>query len=375
MVDAFDNVIRFGDNTFGGIPPKNAVIKCTYQVLPGPEALIKAGELKHILDVIPGLGPITISGNKDARGGMYFVKKGEQLAKGLENFKKPYRLITAADFEHALMNDFNELQLLTRQNIFNELPIMIKDYHIKKLQELKDKNEINILTQFYQLEKIEEKINQLEDQLKKKFTEEEKKELRFQFLVEKYFHKDYLPKSLYKIYRSTALMNREFIKPSQLVEHPGHVTILVIPEFNEAGLKSKNYIEVDKKLEDKILRFLDQRRLLTTHLHIMPTKLKKINIKIYVVIFKERSSEEMEETIRKQVTDFMDLLHGGFHQKGWPPGKNLYKSHLYRLVESIAGVDYVKSLDFSPASEKNCIEIRENELPVIEKLNVSVERT
>jgi hypothetical protein len=354
MVDEFDNVIRFGDGTFGAIPAENAPITCTYQVIQGPEALIKAGELKHILDDIPGLAPgesITISGNKDAQGGMYFLKKEEQLAKGLENYKKPYRLITSEDFEYALLTDFNQLQQLTRQNDFNQLPGIVRQYDIIKLRELEKENKIKELLQRYGVDK-------------------------FADLEEKYFTELQSFPSLYKICRAQALMNLKYsgTPTSQLEEKPGHVTILVIPEFNQKDLAEKAYIEVPPDLEDKILRFLENRRLITTRLHIMPAKLKKINLNIEAVIFKDRSTDEMEETIRKQVSDFMDILQGGIDRKGWPIGRNLYKSHLYRLIESIEGMDYVRSLTFGTPGEENCLEIGDNELPLLQQLNISLER-
>lgn len=359
MVDEFENTVRFGDGTFADIPPDNAAITCSYQVLQGPEALIKADELKHILDDIPGLDPdnnntesITISGNKDALGGFYFVKKEERFARGLENFKEPFRLITAADFERALLADFNKLQQLTRKNDFNELSQLIKEYDIIKLKKYEQENKLGpILDRFGAAD--------------------------YPVLMDDYFNG--LPESLFKICRATALMNRLYNKtnePPELIRKTGHVTILVIPEFKEAGLKNKDYIEVHNDLEDKILRFLDNKRLITTRLHIMPAKLKKIEIKINAVIFKELSTAEMKETIRKQVSDFMDILNGGFDQKGWLPGRNLYKSHLYRLVEGIEGIDYVKSLTFGTSAAGNYIEIEENELPLLLKDNlfINVER-
>jgi hypothetical protein len=336
MVDVFDNVIRFGNGAFGQIPPADAVVKCSYQVIQGPEALIKAGELKHILDDITGLEPgetISIIGNHDAEGGYYFVKKEERFAKGLENYREPFRLITSRDFEYALLNDFNDLQQLTRENPFNRLPDNVRKYDIKTLSELED----------------------------------------FEALAVDYFAD--LPGSLYKIFRASALVNRKFTAPSTLVERTGHVTILVIPEFNEADLEGKDYIDMPDALKDKILRFLDKRRLITTQLHIMPAKLKEIKIKIDVVIFKERNSGEMRRTIAQRITGFMDILTGGFDQKGWPTGRNLYKSHLYRLVEDIDGVDYVKSLTIGAPGD-NYVEIAENELPVIfiKEGDINVER-
>jgi rubredoxin len=342
MVEAFENTIRFGDNIYGSFIP-NATLTCDYQVIQGKEALIKAGEIKHILNpedipLPPGGGAFSIKANDDAMSDLYFMEKENRLAKGLENFKKPYRLITDQDFEHALMTDFNTLQELTRRNPFNQLPDFTADYDIHTLKEFPGGGD-------------------------------------YETLVQQYFLPAHLPPGLYKICRVSPLMNYRYIEPSgPLVPGTGHVTLLVIPEFNPDIPESQNQIEVPGALKDKILRFLDKRRLITTRLHIMPAQLKRIRIYITVVIFKERFTQQMKDTIRTHIHNFMDILTGGFDQKGWPTGGNLYKSHIYRLVEGIDGVDYVKSLTLSPAVDNNYIDIGENQLPLLEHLDIYPER-
>jgi len=342
MVEAFENTIRFGDNMYGSIPITNATLTCDYQVIQGKEALIKAGEIKHILNPgdIPLLAGETLSidTNDDAMSDLYFMEKENRLAKGLENFKKPYRLITDEDFEHALMTDFNTLQELTRRNPFNQLPDFTADYDIHTLKEFPGGGD-------------------------------------YETLVQQYFLPAHLPPGLYKICRVVPLMDKRYIEPSgPLVPGTGHVTLLVIPEFNPDIPESQNQIEISGALKDKILRFLDKRRLITTQLHIMPAQLKRIQIKITVVIFKERYTQQMKDTIRTHIHNFMDILTGGFDQKGWATGGKLYKSHIYRLVEDIDGVDYVKSLTLSPAVDNNYIDIGENQLPLLDHLDIYPER-
>lgn len=304
-VDDFDNIVRFGDGVFGAILPERAKIVCKrYQVLEGPEALIKVGELKYILDEIPGLQPgetLSIEGNEDAEGGMNFFKKDELFTKGLENLRKPYRLITSEDFARVLLTDFNEFQRLSE--------------------------------------------------------------------------------SKPEILRAVAMMNRKALKPSGLGERTGHVTILVLPEFDEKEMKDEDkditykqtLINVDP-LKDKILRFLDKRRLITTQLHLISAKLKRVEIRIGVVINKERNFREMENMIRNKLYDFMSILKGYFDKNGWPLGRSLYKSHIYRLVENIEGVDHVSSLLLAPSNIKRDIEIAEHELPVLQKLVIAIQR-
>jgi hypothetical protein len=51
------------------------------------------------------------------------------------------------------------------------------------------------------------------------------------------------------------------------------------------------------------------------------------------------------ETVRAQVLDelrmFLDPLTGGDDGKGWPFGRAVYKSEIYRVIESVEGVTCV----------------------------------
>lgn len=365
MVDAHENTIRFGDNKYGSIPVANDTLTCDYQVIQGKEALIKAGEIKHILKPPPDFPmPEDTTGfiiSSDAMSDLYFMEKENRLAKGLENFKKPYRLITDQDFEHALINDFNTLQELTRRNPFNRLLKTIREdgYDIRKLWELNENNMTQTLQQLYHKDGVVETAGKSE----------------FQVLVDMYFED--LNESLLKIYRVSPLINHRYIVPAgPLAPQTGHITLLVIPEFDPVIPASQNQIDVPGPLRDKILHFLDKRRLITTRLHIMPAQLKRIHISIIAVIFKERHEDQMRKTIRTHILNFMDILNGGHDKKGWPTGGDVYKSHLYRLVEDIEGVDYVKSLSFGIGTGTNVIPIGENQLPLLpfDNLTVNVER-
>lgn len=312
MIDDFDNVVRFGDGEFGAIPPQGKDIVCNcYQVLEGPEALIKAGEIKHILDQIPvETGEsITLAGNEDAEGGFNFFKKEERFTKGLKNYKKTYRLITAEDFENIVLTDFNELQEMTRNNAFNKLSAPY-------------------------------------------------------------------PASLLKVVRAIAFMNRE-PAGTGFEKQPGHVTLLILPEFkpNDAPpLVTQDMVNVDQSLEKKIDRFLDKRRLITTRLGIDSVRLKNFEINMHVFIKKEQNEIDMEKTIRQKIYDLLDIINGYFDKRGWPLGRNVYESEIYRLIEDIDGVDHVSALKLLPSSVNGDIEIKEHQLPALKSLNIGIER-
>ncbi len=114
-LDARRRTIAFGDGEFGDLPRDGLVVACQkYRLLQGPPALIDAGEIAHLLDP-----PVLLAGesmspviNGDASGGEHFFREEERLSEGLKAFRRPYRLVTADDFERVLVDDFWEYQQL-----------------------------------------------------------------------------------------------------------------------------------------------------------------------------------------------------------------------------------------------------------------------
>jgi hypothetical protein len=116
IVDQGNGRICFGDGVFGAIPPKDAKLTCTYRLLRGPDARLASGSNLDVLVPLADLGAgekIVITTGAAAGGGSFF-HPDERLRDGLAKFRRPYRLITAGDFERVMMVDFNNFQDLVR---------------------------------------------------------------------------------------------------------------------------------------------------------------------------------------------------------------------------------------------------------------------
>ena len=309
MFDA-DGQIRFGDGVFGSMPPSGAAIACTrYQLLQGPDALIGADRLVHELDPLAGLN-ITAIKNGAAEGADFFFKPEERIREGLKRFRRPYRLITASDFQEVLRVDFNEYQARAGA-----------------------------------------------------------------------------PE---RVLRAIALMNRKPSAPDEPA--PGHVTVVVLapdatldldeiltrPEAFFPGQTAASHlaqkqalVDPSPVLVDKLQRFLDQRRLITTRVHLAsppPTSLPKlmpVGIDAAVMVDHDRSTADMAALIVGELRAFLGVTRGGFDQKGWPLGGNVYRSKIFRLLEDIDGVDHVEALTLSPADANGDVALEPLALPAV----------
>jgi hypothetical protein len=315
MVEDFEGQVRFGDDTFGAIPPAGAaitLIRC--QILEGPAALVAEDEVKHVLNPeLAGLAPgvLQIAASTDAQGGDGFFSAAERTRRGLEEFRNPSRLVTAGDFERAATTDFNEFQE------------------------------------------------------------------RFNVAVGRPADQDL-------VRRAAALMNR---KPPHLdVPAAGNVSLLVLPRYDEAKFDDKVQATAtsfaDKVLlatfspglKNRLLAFLEPRRLITTRLHLVPPSLKTVSATVVVVVDSQRNTTQMELAVDAALRAFLSITRGADDGRGWPLGRRVRLSQLFRVLEDVPGVDHVESLALAPANSQGDVELGPLELPVWDSLVVQVKR-
>ncbi|HEX7119491.1 MAG TPA: hypothetical protein VF212_11925 [Longimicrobiales bacterium] len=303
--------IRFGDGTFGAIPPEGTLIECVrYRLLEGPVALtVREGDVRHVLNYVPppGIRVVNVS-NGDAEGGENFFPPDRREELGLARFRAPYRLVTERDFERAALEDFNAFQRLS-----NHQP---------------------------------------------------------------------------EIARTAVVFNRRPPSPPELgldVDAPGYVTLVLLPgapHFDEAVFQDETVPRATKEamvalppgLWERLKRFLDRRRLITTRLVERAPTLQAFSIDATVAIENHRNVADMEQALRKRVYGFLSLLTGGADGRGWPLGRHVYRSQLYRLLEDADGVDHVASLHLTPADAEGNVALGPYDLPLLERLTLALIR-
>jgi len=322
-VDRFENLLRFGDGTFGAVPPAGATIRLIHaEVMEGWRALVAAGQVKYLLnpEIVPGLlaGERLDAGNDDAEGGRElpgpqddrsFFSRKERLRRGLEAFREPYRVVTAGDFERVATRDFNEFA--RRFNEAQGFPV--------------------------------------EDET---------------------------------VRRAAALVNR---KPplAANASAPGHVTILVLPVLSpqdqatfDTGTPAQKaaLVTPSSELRARLLAYLEPRRLITTRLHVVGPELKPVSVQVVVVADGQRNVAEMRTAVERALSAFLSLTEGHQDKKGWPLGATVRRSHLFDVLEGVPGVDHVELLSLSAAGALGDVELGPLQLPVWESVLVQVRR-
>ncbi|MFN7282480.1 MAG: baseplate J/gp47 family protein [Dolichospermum sp.] len=128
----------------------------------------------------------------------------------------------------------------------------------------------------------------------------------------------------------------------------GHITLVVVKDDD-------NITSKETAAYPNLFKFLDQRRLLTTRIHLVAPKYISVNLETTLVIEDGIKPEDVKENAQESLKYYFHPLQSGkyWQGKGYPFGRNVYISELYQLLDNLSGVDYVKKLIIHPEEKKS----------------------
>ncbi|MCE2717352.1 MAG: baseplate J/gp47 family protein [Dolichospermum sp.] len=128
----------------------------------------------------------------------------------------------------------------------------------------------------------------------------------------------------------------------------GHITLVVVKDDD-------NITSKETAAYPNLFKFLDQRRLLTTRIHLVAPKYISVNLETTLVIEDGIKPEDVKENAQESLKYYFHPLQSGkyWQGKGYPFGRNVYISELYQLLDNLSGVDYIKKLIIHPEEKKS----------------------
>ena len=127
---------------------------------------------------------------------------------------------------------------------------------------------------------------------------------------------------------------------------PGQVYVLVIPRIARPDdYIAPEQLDLDPADMDRLTKFLDERRLLTTRLDIRAPVYMWIAIKVKLRISPGAKRETVEKAIRNRLNRFINPLTGGVDGKGWPFGRDLFISDVYQCLQGLENIQFVRSIE------------------------------
>ena len=122
-------------------------------------------------------------------------------------------------------------------------------------------------------------------------------------------------------------------------DRPGHVSLVFVPD---AGALTDRQ---EQSVRTRIAEYLEPRRLLTCRVHVVAPRYVSAGIRIRMVPLAGHAAAAVEQNVRDSMTQFFDTRRGGLEQRGWPLGRSVYVSDLYRLLNRTEGVSRVVGVE------------------------------
>ena len=127
------------------------------------------------------------------------------------------------------------------------------------------------------------------------------------------------------------------------LEASGTVTVVVVP-WLPVGRP-----EPTSGLLDAVRRYLDVRRVLCTRLFVIGPTYVEITVHASVVVASGFDSEGVRSRADKALHAFFDPLTGGPGGRGWPFGRDVYRTEVLEVLGRVDGVDHVTALELLAA--------------------------
>ncbi len=131
---------------------------------------------------------------------------------------------------------------------------------------------------------------------------------------------------------------RDLASDCTSADRPGVVSLVVVPKKSEP--ESKPSLDLLRR----IWEFIDPFREQSTSLIVLGPEYIRISVQAVIVPAYECMEADIVTDCRTQLEKFLHPLTGGENSKGWAFGERPHQSDLFGLLESVPGLEFVRSL-------------------------------
>ena len=132
----------------------------------------------------------------------------------------------------------------------------------------------------------------------------------------------------------------------------GEVTLVVVPRESSQSLDDAKLIP-STQLLNLVIDYLEPRRLLTTKLHVNKPSYLEVSFEVsYQIKATGADPERVKRDLERNIRRFLHPLRGGTDGKGWPFGRALMKTDLYRVIEDTDGIEDIDKLEIYDEQRK-----------------------
>lgn len=139
-----------------------------------------------------------------------------------------------------------------------------------------------------------------------------------------------------RIARVTAIANMHPDFPCYSA--PGMVTVIVLPYLPQGSPMPT------PGLLAAVRSYLSPRRVIGTRVEVVSPTYLEVAVQATVQSLTGANRVNLQQAIATALSDFLDPLVGGPDGMGWPFGRDVYRSEIMKVIDAVAGVDYITSM-------------------------------
>jgi hypothetical protein len=123
------------------------------------------------------------------------------------------------------------------------------------------------------------------------------------------------------------------------LQAPGTTTVILLPRISALGAQPSS------GLRASVLRYLNRRRILGNRIEVFGPVYTKVTVRAQAQSQTGADLARVRQDILQSLRDFFDPLLGGPEKTGWPFGRDIYRSEVLHIIDSVPGVENVIALE------------------------------
>jgi hypothetical protein len=148
-----------------------------------------------------------------------------------------------------------------------------------------------------------------------------------------------------KVARAGCLFNRNLEHTTN--DETGHISIIIVPDTDIIDVKPVP----GSDLKGEILNYLLLRRLITTRVHVVAPEYLDMAVHFQVTAKENIDQISLDKRVKERLRVFLHPISGGIDGNGWPFGRDVVISEIYRMIEETPGVDYTAEARLIPSAQ------------------------
>jgi predicted phage baseplate assembly protein len=117
------------------------------------------------------------------------------------------------------------------------------------------------------------------------------------------------------------------------------ITLLILPDM--PGPRPAP----SRGLLSDVRSFLQPRRVIGTRVEVVGPRYLEVTVRASVKTLPAASKSAVQQDVVAALNGFFDPLKGGPAGTGWPFGRDVYRSEVMQVIDAVAGVDHLLTLD------------------------------